>query len=199
MARGDRYRRAASSLPGRRINVIGVCGSGKTTVGRILAARLGLPFVELDALAWGPEWTLSSDEDLRRRVDEGTRGDAWVLDGNYSRFRDLVWPRADTIVWLDYSFPRAFSQLLWRTLRRCATREELWSGNRERPMNALFSRDSILWWGIKTFRRRRRNDPAQLARVEHRHLCTVHLRTRRQTRAWLECLPAPVRQPKEEP
>jgi adenylate kinase family enzyme len=184
--------------PGRRINVIGVCGSGKTTVGRILARRLDLRFVEMDALAWGPDWTLASDDELRRRVEEGTAGDRWVLDGNYSRFRDLVWPRADTVVWLDYSFPRAFSQLLGRTLRRCATREELWSGNRERLGNALFSRDSILWWGIKTFRRRRRNYPAQLARPEHQHLRTIRLRSRRETWNWLAALPVFGETSKEE-
>ena len=33
-----------------RIVVMGVCGSGKTTIGQALAARLGLPFVEGDEL-----------------------------------------------------------------------------------------------------------------------------------------------------
>lgn len=42
---------AASSAPRRRpIFLIGFMGSGKTTVGRLLAERLGRPFVDLDEL-----------------------------------------------------------------------------------------------------------------------------------------------------
>ena len=45
--------------------VASASGSGKTTVGKQLAERLGVPFVELDALVHGPNWTEISDEGLR--------------------------------------------------------------------------------------------------------------------------------------
>ena len=130
--------------PGRRINVVGTTGSGKTTAAREIAERLCVPYIELDALFWKPEWGQTPDEEFLPAVDEATRGAQWVLDGNYSRTRSIVWPRANTIVWLDYSFPRVFARLLWRTIRRSITREELWVGCRERLRISFLSRDSIL-------------------------------------------------------
>jgi len=69
--------------------VVGTSGSGKTTFARRLAAGLGIPHVELDALHWEPEWTEATDEVLRARVAEATAQDAWVVDGNCSRVRAM--------------------------------------------------------------------------------------------------------------
>jgi adenylate kinase family enzyme len=131
-------------------------------------------------------------EVFRASAAEALGGAEWVVDGNYSMLRDLVWGRADTVVWLDYAFPVVMARLLWRTLRRAATREELWSGNRESWRLSFFSRDSILWWGITTYRRRRRAYPAQLELPEHAHLQVVHLRSPREADAWLAALGLPT-------
>jgi adenylate kinase family enzyme len=171
--------------PGRRINVVGTTGSGKTTVAEAIAARLGMEHVELDALFWRPGWGETPDDEFLPRVDEATSGERWVVDGNYSRTRPIVWPRADTIVWLDYSFPRVFSQLLSRTIRRSITKEELWSECRERFRVSFFSRESILIWCLKTYWRRRRDLPALFARPEYQHLRVVRLCTPRETADWL--------------
>ncbi len=141
--------------------------------------------VELDALSWGPNWTQRRDAEVGAAVAAAAAGDRWVIDGNYSKFRALIWARAETIVWLDYSFVRVFAQLLRRTFRRSLRREVLWQGNRERLGTAFFSRDSILLWAIKTHRRRQREVPALLARPEYAGLRVVRLRSPRETAAWL--------------
>ncbi|MEA3340832.1 MAG: adenylate kinase, partial [Chloroflexota bacterium] len=144
----------------RRVHVVGTSGSGKTTVAQRLAARLEVPHVELDALYWEPGWMGVPPEVFRRRVSEALSGETWIVDGNYSRVREIIWDRADTVVWLDFPLAVIMGRLLWRTLSRIVTREELWHGNRESARMTFCSRDSILLWALTTYRRRRREYPA---------------------------------------
>ena len=172
----------------RRIAVIGTTGSGKTTLASRLAQRLGIPHVELDALHWGPNWTHAPLELFRERVAQALNGEAWVVDGNYSRVRDIVWRRADTVVWLDYPLAVVMGRLVWRTFRRIFTREELWSGNRERLWEQLFTRESILLWALQTYPRRRREYPVLFKQPEYAHLAVIRLRSPRSAQAWLASL-----------
>jgi adenylate kinase family enzyme len=140
----------------QRVVIMGTTGSGKSWLAERLAARLGLRIVELDALFWGPDWQPAPFELFRYRVECETRDGDWIVVGNYSQVRDLVWRDADTLVWLDLPLGVVMTQLLRRTVRRIATAEDLWgTGNRETVGNAFFSRDSILLWALKTHRRNR--------------------------------------------
>ena len=177
-----------SSGCGRRIAVVGTTGSGKTTLAQWISGRLGIPHVELDALHWGPDWTPVPLQVFRERTARALVGDAWVSDGNYGKVRDLVWRRADTIVWLDYGLPVILGRLAWRTLRRIFTREELWSGNRERFHVQFFTRDSLFLWAFRTFPRRRWEYPLLFQRPEYAHLHVICLHSPRATRKWLENL-----------
>ncbi len=170
--------------PSRRIVIVGTTSAGKTTLARSLAERLAIPHVELDSLHWEANWTEAPTERFRQRVLETLRGDSWVVDGNYSKVRDIVWQRADTLIWLDYSLPLVLSRLTRRTIQRVLGREELWSGNRERLVH-VFSRDSLYLWALRTHRRRRREYPEELRKAHHAHLIVLHFRGPRETRAWL--------------
>ena len=169
----------------RRIAVVGTSGSGKTTLAHRLAQQLGIPHVELDALHWDPNWTPAPPDVFRERATEALRGQAWTTDGNYSTVRDIVWKRADTVVWLDYSLPVVMGRVTWRTLRRSIRREELWNENRERLWEALLSRDSVVWWALRTYRRRKREYPNLFSQPAYAHLHVVHLRSPRAAREWL--------------
>jgi adenylate kinase family enzyme len=159
-----------------------------------VARRLGVPHVELDALAWGPNWTLVPIDVFKGRVARATEGDAWVIDGNYADrgARDLVWPRADTVIWLDPPLGAILLRLFRRAVRRSRSGEELWpgTGNRETLRNQFLSRDSLFWWAIKTHRRRKRELPLILARPEHAHLTVHRFRRPQDADAWLERQPA---------
>jgi adenylate kinase family enzyme len=172
----------------RRVVVVGDSASGKTTFARQLAARLGVPHVELDAYHHAPGWTEVADEVMRDRVaaalDDATLG--WVADGNYAVVRDIVWGAADTLVWLDLPLPVVFARLTRRTLVRVARREELWgTGNRESLRTAFASRDSLYLWVLRTHWDRRRRYPEVLADPAYRHLRVVRLRSRRAVERWL--------------
>ncbi len=172
----------------RRIVVVGTSGSGKTTLATRIAETLGLPHVELDALNWGPNWTQASAELFRERVSQALKGPEWVVDGNYSRVRDVVWGHADTLVWLDYSLPVVLWRVISRTLRRSLTQEELWNENRETLRTAVFSRDGIIVFAVRSYRRRRKTYPQVLAQPEYAHLAVVRLRSPHAARRWLERL-----------
>ena len=169
----------------KRIAVVGTTGSGKTTLARRLATGLGVPHLELDALQWGPNWTPVAPHAFRADVAAALAADRWIVDGNYSAVRDLVWSRADTVVWLDYSAGTVLWRLLVRTFRRGLRREELWNGNRERLWMHFVSGDSIFLWMFKTHWRRRREYAALLRRSEHAHLTAHRLSSPRETEAWL--------------
>ena len=180
--------RRDSTECGQRIAVVGTTGSGKTTLARQISRRLAIPHVELDALHWGPNWTSPPVELFRERVAQALSGDTWVVDGNYGKVRDIVWSRADTVVWLDYALPVIMGRLLWRTLGRIIGREELWNENREDFRAQFLSRDSLFLWALRTYPRRRREYPLLFRTPEHAHLKVVHLRSPRAERAWLASL-----------
>lgn len=172
----------------RRIVVVGTTGSGKSTLADELARRLRLPHIEMDALHWLPGWQGRPDEELRQAIDEATSQDEWVLDGNYSRVRDIVWPRARLLVWLDYPLAVIFWRLFWRTLRRSLSEELLWGTNRESLFSQFFSRESLFLWALQSQPRRRRDYPALLGQPEYAHLRVVRHRWPGQTRRWLDGL-----------
>ena len=129
-----------------RAVVIGIGGSGKTTLAKQLAAYHGLRYIELDALHWLPNWQMREVDDFRALVAQAVSHERWVTDGNYRVVRDIVWGRATTVIWLNDPLWTVMGRLLRRTLRRIVTREALFSGNRETVRNAFLSRDSILWY-----------------------------------------------------
>ena len=139
-----------------RVVVIGTSCVGKTTFARSLARVLSFPHVELDALYWQPHWVPRPSEEFRKLVAQELSQGCWVTDGNYSVVRDLVWSRATIVIWLNYSFQIVLWRALTRTMRRVLTQEELFSANRESLRMAFFSRESILWWVLTTFHRRRK-------------------------------------------
>jgi adenylate kinase family enzyme len=176
----------------RRINVVGASGSGKTTFAKQLAQHLGIRHIEMDAIHWGPDWTPTPIDILRERVAQELKGDAWTIDGNYSKIRDLVWSRADSVVWLDYPLPLVMARVTSRTIRRVVTREELWAGNRERFAASFLSRESIILWSLSTYFRRKREYPALLSQPEYAHLSPVRLKSPRAARRWLASLAGPL-------
>jgi adenylate kinase family enzyme len=174
------------SLAGcRRIVIMGTTGSGKTTLAAHLARHLGVPRIELDELNWRPNWTMAPREQFRVAVDVATSGPAWVADGNYRAVRDILWPRADTIVWLDYPLVVNFWRLTRRNLVRIARREELWHGNRESIRSQFFNRESLYVWAAQSHRRHRREWTALFASGDYPHLAVVRLHSPGRTHRWL--------------
>ncbi|MCY7320602.1 MAG: adenylate kinase [Phormidesmis sp. CAN_BIN36] len=169
-----------------RIAIVGTSGSGKTTLARQISQRLAIPHVELDALHWEPNWTEAPIDVFRSRVEKALSGDAWVVDGNYSKIRPVVWSRADTIVWLDYPFSVVMRRILQRTIRRVVLQEDCCNGNRETFQKAFLSRDSIIVWVVKTYQKNRRQYSTLFQQPEFAHLKKVRLTSSKMVQRWLE-------------
>jgi len=171
----------------QRVSLVGVPGSGKTTVGRRLAASLGVPFIELDSIFHQAGWVDLPRDEFRQRVRGALTADGWVVDGNYSAVQDLVWQRADTVVWLDLPRWLVMQRIVLRTVRRAATRERLWNGNREplRNFYRLNPEMSIIRWAWVKHPEYVERYGAATADAAYAHLRFVRLRSQRDVRAFL--------------
>ena len=88
----------------------------------------------------------ATDTEVQRELAARIVGqDQWVLDSAYGVWRDLVVPRAELIVGLDYPRWLSLLRLIRRSARRVITREEVCNGNRE-TLGGLFAPDSIIGW-----------------------------------------------------
>ena len=170
-----------------RIVVVGVSGNGKTTLSRKLAAQLGVPYVELDALNHLPGWTEASVEDFRRDVQAAMdRSEGWVLDGSYqNKLGDLILRRANTLVWLDQPLPLVLRRLITRAVRDVVTRRDLFNGNRQTWRYAFWGRESLVGFAIRMHFQRRREWPVEWRSYENLEI--VHLRSPGEVERWLEC------------
>jgi adenylate kinase family enzyme len=170
-----------------RVIVVGPAGSGKTTLARRLGAARDLPHTELDALWWDPNWTETGTERFRARLAQVVASDRWVLDGNFYTVgaRDLAWPRADTIVWIDLAKWRTITRIVRRTIRRSFTRVELWSGNRE-TFRTMLGRDDLLRFAWRNYPKYHTRYSAIREDAALSHVTVIRLGSPRGVRAWLE-------------
>jgi len=180
-------RRPKSENP-RRIVVIGPPGGGKSTLASQAARRLGCPHIEIDALFWAPGWVPRPKPELREEIARQTAGDCWVADGIYSSVRDIMWPRADTLVWIDLPLAVVWWRLLWRSLRRGIAHEELWPGCHETLRFRFWSRDSLFWAARRRLVRLRRTVPDLLREAPYAHLRLVRIRRPREAEDWVQSL-----------
>ncbi len=179
------------SAIGERIQVMGNSGSGKSTLAARLATALDAPFVELDSLNWLPGWVglnQTDPDEFERRIREATRGKRWVAAGSYERFsRRILWPRLDTVVWLDLPLRILVWRLLRRSWRRWRSRELVWGTNQERfwPQLRIWRKhDSLLGWLITQHGRKRRNMAACMSDPRWAHIRFVRLASPRDVEAF---------------
>jgi adenylate kinase family enzyme len=177
-----------------RIVVVGTTSSGKSTLASRLAKKIGGDFIELDALHWDPNWVEAPDEVFRKRVETAISAQTWVVAGNYHVVRDIIWLRAEAVIWLDYPFHVVFWRLFTRTIRRSFFQEELWNGNRENFWMhlKLWSDESLFHWLFKTYWRRKREYPILFSLPENTHLKIIHFKHPKEAEEWLTNVAASV-------
>ncbi len=175
-----------------RIVVVGNSGSGKTTLARELGEKLEFPVLELDSIYHQKGWEPLPEEEFRVKLADFALNHEWVIDGNYASLgmKDLIWPVADTLVWLDLPRSVVMPRIIWRTLKRAVTREELWNGNREPISNftRLDPERNIIRWSWTRHHHYRERYEEDLAGPDTVHLRIHRLRDPREVDRFLDSL-----------
>ncbi len=176
---------------GRRIHVAGNTSAGKSTLGMQLAEAIGVPFVELDALNWMPNWVglNATDPDrFEQRIAEATAEDGWVVAGSYMNFSERIfWDRLETVVWLDLPLPLVLRRVLTRSWRRWRSKEHLWGTNYENFWDQLAvwrKEESLLWWAVTQHPKKRRSLIAKMADPRWSHIRFIRLTSEREVDAF---------------
>lgn len=169
-----------------RIQIIGCTNTGKSTLATRLSERHDIPRVELDALNWKPNWKGLHEHDpdaFRGAIQSAIDSPSFVVDGNYNSFsQEIIWPKLDTIYWLDLPLPILSLRLLRRSYRRWKNKEILWGTNTESFWNqlAIWRASSLLHWlWVQHIRQRQailqaKEDP------KWAHINFIHLKTKKQ-------------------
>ncbi|MCB1115704.1 MAG: adenylate kinase [Chlamydiia bacterium] len=150
----------------KRIVIIGNPGSGKSTLGRHLAQKLGYPLADLDDLYWLPNWTERPKDQLTSLIEAATSADSWIICGNSSTYRHLMWPKADTIIWLDPPLPVLLWRVIKRTVKNLTQKTAICNGNYE-TLRRLFGSNSIIYWLLRSYFRHRPDWKKQRSLVTH--------------------------------
>ncbi len=175
----------------RKIALFGAPATGKSTLAKTLSADLGLPHTDLDDLLFTPHGPLSLDE-FRRQAGEITQRDEWIVEGNFSKLADVVWHRADTLVWLDFPLPLILYRITRRSLRQLAGRDTSAQARRLTWSKAFFARRSLLRTAVRKYRANRPRYARQASETAERGVEVVRLRSPRELREWQEQMKGPA-------
>jgi hypothetical protein len=184
----------STRMSARRISVVGASGSGKSYLARVLAERLRLPLVDLDAL----KWELSGRELPRdlfvQRVAAAVDDQDWVIDGHYRDVRHLIWRRAEMVVWLNYPLPVVVWRLVTRFGRKLFKLQEPGrNGPRADPSLSLPAQGRTVTWRRRMSRfarnlREQREYRELLHGSAYQPLTIVEMRSAKATAEWVEHL-----------
>lgn len=171
----------------KRIIVVGVTSSGKSTLSQKLAKQLKYPHIQLDQLFWKKNWTESADQEFFRSIELATHKPHWIVDGNYARTNHITWPLADTVIWINLPLWVTLYQNITRSIKRAVYRKELWpnTGNKE-SLTRMFSKDSIVLWLFKTYSSNKKRYAKRLNDPLYSHINFIKLRSHKEIRQFLK-------------
>lgn len=119
-----------------RILILGNSGAGKSWLAERLAARLGLPALDLDLIHWEPGayGRAREREAARAQVRAAAAREGWIIEGVYGWLAAVAIPRATAMIWVRPPVEECAGNLRCRGIRRGADTAALdaligWAGD----------------------------------------------------------------------
>jgi len=113
-----------------RIHIVGAPGSGKTHLGRSLAAQRGVKLTELDDLHWMNENNTYGTKRAKGERDallaDVIQRPTWVIEGIYYKWTATSFAEADLIIILQPNSWVRNWQLLWRFIKGKNSAQKTW-------------------------------------------------------------------------
>lgn len=174
----------------QKIIIIGPSGAGKTTLARQIAGIINVPHYELDSFYHLENWHQADAQDFRTKVFTLAAQDGWIFCGNYfSKLGIEFWRKPDMLIWCDYPLWLVLPRLVRRTLRRAIRKETLWNNNTESLLKSVFTKDSVIFWMLSTWRaHKKRHHQLFLDQSQFPGVQLIRLRHPRQANRLLETL-----------
>jgi adenylate kinase family enzyme len=176
-----------NSFPYKRTIIFGSTGIGKTTMVKRIADEFSIPVIDIDTLRREAGKSESPEQVFSFLVADRVRGETWIIDGSYTSVQDILWSRAEAIVWLDFSFGVFLSRLIKRSLYRIFIRKKS-----EKPVKArnqpASERAGNYLRAILTGKQRRERYFATLYNSKHTHLHIIRLTSPEDATLWLKLL-----------
>ncbi|MFE2586564.1 adenylate kinase [Streptomyces sp. NPDC059378] len=170
----------------RRVALFGPPATGKSTLARWLSQELDEPHTDLDDILFTPAGPLPMEEFRRQAAQITSRDSGWIVEGNFSKLADVVWHRADTLIWLDFPLPLILYRITRRSLRQLAGREDSAQARRLTWSAAFFARRSLLRTAIRKYCANRPRYAQQMAETAALGVEVVRLRSPREVQHWKE-------------
>ncbi len=107
----------------KRIVIIGISGTGKSTLGCRLAEMTGLTLHHMDAIIWGPGWIEATEEHICGALARIAVTENWIVEGWIDVYSTGVLQQSDVVLYLDYPG--------W--LAACGGVQRWWHKGKKRP------------------------------------------------------------------
>ncbi len=163
----------------KRISVIGISASGKSTFSKQLSAQIGIPLFHMDSLFWGSGWLEIAEQDWLTEEQKIINYSQWIIEGYIDEkyFQRLI--AADFIIYLDISGHTAVVNALKRWWKyKHSSRPELNNCPEKFDINFL--------WHI--FMRKERGEIERaITNAGNQHL--LRLKTKKEIRSFFNKLP----------
>lgn len=87
----------------KKILILGISGTGKTTLARKLSKLLDIPVYHLDKYIWKKNWIEASQQEAEEKIRDIINKPSWIIEGWISPLAELKLQTANTILYLNYS------------------------------------------------------------------------------------------------